>query len=77
MDMEWVFPIEGATVSNARAVELELCQVEGMIAVEVDVQASLAKFTFDADRVRGEEILAILSDGGCVPRRPPYVVRAG
>lgn len=73
MDMEWVFPIEGATASSGRAVEAELRAIDGMVAADVDIHASLVKLTFDADKVCGGEILAILGDRGCVPHRPPYV----
>lgn len=70
MEMEWVFPINGATASSGSAAELELRAIEGMIAADVDVRSSLAKVTFDGDRVCGGEILAVLSACGCVPIEP-------
>ena len=71
--MEWVFPIEGARAEDDRAIERELLAIEGMLAARIDVQASVVQLTFDADRVCGGEILSVLGDHGCVPRRPPYV----
>jgi len=71
--MEWEFPIEGAAAADGRAIELELLAIEGMVAAHIDAQASLVQLTFDADRVCGGEILSVLGDHGCVPRRPPYV----
>ena len=73
MDMEWVFPIEGATARSGRAVEAELRAIDGMVAADVDIQASLVKLTLTQTRSAEGEILAILGDRGCVPHRPPYV----
>ena len=67
MEMEWVFPIDGATASSGPAAESELRAIEGMITAVVDVGSSLAKLSFDADRVCGGEILAVLGEHGCVP----------
>ena len=67
MDLDWAFPIQGATAGTARAVELELRAIEGMITANVDVRSSLARVRFDADTVCGGEILAVLSECGCVP----------
>ncbi len=65
--MEWVFPIDGAIARIGPAVALQLRTIEGVIKADVDVQSAVAKITFDANRVCGGEILAVIRACGCMP----------
>ena len=65
--MEWVFPIDGATARIGPAMALQLRMIEGVVTADVDVQSAEARVTFDANRVCGGEILAVIRACGCLP----------